>query len=68
MTRNMGSADRVIRTLAGLAIGVLIIGGQVAGTIAIILGIVGVVLLATSAMAFCPLYAPFKISTTKRST
>lgn len=68
MARNMGWADRVIRTLVGLAMGVLIMGGQVTGTLAIILGIVGVVLLATSAMAFCPLYAPFKISTTKRST
>lgn len=66
MTRNMGSADRVIRTLVALAIGVLIVGDQFTGTLAVILGIVAVVLLATSAIGFCPLYAPFKISTTKR--
>lgn len=66
MTRNMGSADRVIRTLVALAIGVLIVGDQFTGTLAVILGIVAVVLLATSAIGFCPLYAPFKISTTQR--
>ncbi len=67
MNKNMGSADRVIRTLVGLAIGVLIIGGQVTGTLAVILGILAVVFLATSAMGFCPLYAALKIKTMKRS-
>ena len=67
MNKNVGSADRVIRTLVGLAIGVLIIGGQVTGTLAVILGILAVVLLATSAMGFCPLYAALKIKTMKRS-
>lgn len=67
MNKNMGSADRVIRTLVGLAIGVLIIGGQVTGTLAVILGILAFVFLATSAMGFCPLYAALKIKTMKRS-
>ena len=67
MNKNVGSADRVIRTLVGLAIGVLIIGGQVTGTLAVILGILAVVLLATSTMGFCPLYAALKIKTMKRS-
>lgn len=66
MTRNMGSADRVIRTLVALAIGVLIVGDQITGTLAVMLGIGAVVLLATGAIGFCPLYAPFKISTAKR--
>jgi len=68
MTRNVGSADRVIRTLAALAIGVLIMGGQLAGTAAVILGVVAVVLLATGAAGFCPLYALLKLTTVKRST
>ena len=67
MNKNIGSADRVIRTLVGLAIGVLIIGGQVTGTFAVILGILAVVFLATSATGFCPLYAALKIKTMKRS-
>jgi len=68
MTKNVGSADRVIRTLVALAIGVLIIGGQVTGTAGLILGIVAVVLLVTGAIGVCPLYALLKFTTAKRST
>lgn len=68
MKKNMGSTDRVIRTLVALAIGVLIVGGPLNGTLAVILGLLAVVFLATSAMGFCPLYASFKISTMKRSS
>ena len=67
MTKNVGSADRVIRTLVALAIGVLIIGGQVTGTAGLILGIVAVVLLVTGAIGVCPLYALLKVTTAKRS-
>jgi hypothetical protein len=67
MTKNVGSADRVIRTLVALAIGVLIIGGQFTGTAAVILGIVAVVLLVTGAIGVCPLYALLKVTTAKRS-
>ena len=67
MTKNVGSADRVIRTLIALAIGVLIIGGQFTGTAAVILGIVAVVLLVTGAIGVCPLYALLKVTTAKRS-
>ena len=67
MTKNVGSADRVIRTLVALAIGVLIIGGQFTGTAAVILGIVAVVLLVTGATGVCPLYALLKLTTAKRS-
>lgn len=67
MTKNVGSADRVIRTLVALAIGVLIIGGQFTGTAAVILGIVAVVLLVTGAIGVCPLYALLRLTTAKRS-
>ena len=67
MTKNVGSADRVIRTLIALAIGVLIIGGQFTGTAAVMLGIVAVVLLVTGAIGVCPLYALLKVTTAKRS-
>jgi hypothetical protein len=67
MKKNIGSADRLIRTLLAIVIGVLILTGEVTGTLAIILGIVTVALLATSAISFCPAYAPFKISTMKKT-
>ena len=66
MNRNMGSADRIIRTLMAIGIGALILSNVVAGTAAIVLGILAVVLVLTSAVSYCPLYAPFRISTRKK--
>ncbi len=64
MVKNMGSADRIIRTVLGIA-GIVL--GFVLGGLWWIAAGLGVVLLATSAISFCPLYAPFKISTRKRA-
>lgn len=67
MTRNMGSLDRIIRTLIAVVIAVLIFAGQIGGVLAIVLGIVAVAFLATSFVSWCPAYLPFKISTRRRS-
>jgi Na+(H+)/acetate symporter ActP len=66
MKKNMGTVDRTLRLLIALVIVVLYLANQITGTAAIILGIFAVVFLLTSAMAFCPLYVPFKISTKKK--
>ncbi len=63
MTMNMGMADRAIRILVAILLGVLIFAGQIVGVTAIILGIVAIVLLVTSVLGFCPLYVPLKRST-----
>ena len=63
----MGSADRIIRVLLALVVGVLYFTNQISGTAAIILGLFAVIFLLTSAVAFCPLYLPFKISTLKKT-
>jgi hypothetical protein len=63
VTKNVGSADRIIRTIVAIALGVLILTGKVTGTLAIILGLVAVISLATGAVSVCPLYAMLKIST-----
>ncbi len=63
MTKNMGTTDRIVRTIAAVVLGVLLLNGTISGTLGIILGAFAVIFLATSAMSFCPLYAPFKIST-----
>jgi hypothetical protein len=68
MTKNMGSADRIIRILAAVVIGILILAGQLTGTAAIILGVLAVIFLVTSFISFCPLYLPFKFSTSKHTT
>lgn len=67
MKKNMGSADKIIRTLIAVVIGILIITGQLTGIWAIVLGIFAVIFLATSLFSFCPLYLPFNLSTTKKS-
>jgi len=63
MKKNMGSVDRVLRLVATVAIAVLIILKVLAGTLMIVLGIVAAVFLITSALGFCPLYVPLRLST-----
>ena len=63
MKKNMGMADRVIRSLIAVVIAVLYFTGVLGGTLALILGVVAVVFLLTSLVSFCPGYLPFGIST-----
>jgi uncharacterized membrane protein YkgB len=65
MTKNMGIADRVIRTLVAIAILVLYWTDTISGTLAIILGIVAIAFLVTSFVSWCPAYLPFGLSTRK---
>jgi len=66
MQKNMGTIDRLLRTIIAIVIIVLYFTGQITGTAAIILGILAVVFLLTSAVSFCPLYVPLKINTKKQ--
>lgn len=68
MVKNMGTADRAIRTIAAVVLIVLLLTGTISGVWGTIFGIVAIVFLATSAVGFCPLYAPFKISTRKQTS
>ena len=65
MKKNMGSADRLIRILLAVIIGILYFTGHISGTAAIILGIVAVAFLLTSIAGNCPMYSPLNISTVK---
>ena len=66
MTKNVGTVDRIVRFVIAGAIAILYFTGVITGAPAIILGILAVVLLATSIVGFCPLYVPFKLSTAKK--
>lgn len=66
MKPNMGSADRTIRIIVAILIGILYFTGKISGTLAIVLGIVAVIFLLTSFVGTCPLYMPFGISTRKQ--
>jgi hypothetical protein len=57
MKKNVGSIDRIIRILFAVVVAVLFFTDVVTGTLGIVLLVVGVVLLATSFINFCPLYA-----------
>lgn len=59
----MGNADRIIRILIAVVVGVLYFTGTVTGTLGIILLVLAGVFLLTSFISFCPLYTLFGIST-----
>ena len=63
MKKNMGTADRVIRIIIAAIVGVLYFTDLISGTLGIILLVVAGVFVLTSFVSFCPLYAPFGIST-----
>ncbi len=65
MTKNMGTADRLIRVLLAIVVGILYLTGEIYGVAAIILSIFAVIFIITSLIGFCPLYVPLKISTKK---
>lgn len=67
LNKNMGTADRLIRTLVAIAIAILYYTGVISGTLALVLGILAIIFLATSFFSFCPLYLPFGLSTKKNS-
>lgn len=60
MNRNLGIADRVIRSVVGIALLSLlfVLDGNARW-----FGLVGVVLIATASVSFCPLYRILGLST-----
>ena len=67
MISNMGSIDRIVRAAVAAIIVLAILTSQVTGLAAIVLGVLAVILAATSAVAWCPLYLPFHISTRRHA-
>jgi hypothetical protein len=63
MTRNEGNTDRIIRAVIGITLIGLWMLGITQGILAVILAVVGAVLVLTSLVGFCPLYALFGINT-----
>ena len=61
----MGSTDRIIRLIIAAVIAYLYYANIITGTLGIVLLVLAGVFLLTSVLSFCPLYAPFGISTCK---
>ena len=66
MKKNIGSTDKIIRIAAAIIVIVLYFTKVINGTTAIVLGIVAALLLITSFINFCPLYAILGTNTCKR--
>ncbi len=65
MKKNMGNADRAVRVVIAIIIAALYFTGTVSGTLGIVLLAFAGIFVLTSVVSFCPLYAPFGISTCK---
>ena len=63
MTRNLSSTDRVVRLVAGVvAVAAALLVG-VGTSLGVVLLVLAVLLLGTSAVGFCPLYRLLGLST-----
>jgi len=65
MKKNMGNTDKGIRVFLAVAVALLYYFNIIEGTLAYILMAFAIIFLVTSFISFCPLYAPFGISTCK---
>ncbi len=68
MTVNESSTDRIARGVVGALalIGAVVAGVSGGGTVlTVVLGALGVILVGTAAVGFCPLYRVFGVSTCK---
>ncbi len=63
MKKNMGAADRIIRSLLAVAAIILFAAGTVTGTRGIVMLVISWVFLLTSLVSFCPLYALVGLNT-----
>jgi hypothetical protein len=55
--------DRILRVVIGIAMLYIGFGGVVEGALGIGVGIVGLILVVTGLVGFCPIYAMFRIRT-----
>ena len=61
----MGGADRIIRILIAVVIGILYYQNIIGGTLAYILIALAAIFVVTSFISFCPLYAVVGLNTCK---
>ncbi len=61
----MGQGDRFLRIIIEFIIAILYFQGVISGTLGVVLLILAGIFILTSFLSFCPLYAPFGISTCK---
>lgn len=57
MNKNVGSTDKIIRLVIALVLAGLFYTGTISGTLGIVALVAAVILMVTSLVNFCPLYA-----------
>lgn len=65
MKSNMSSTDRIGRVIFAVLVLLLWMMDIISGTLATTLLVVGAILVATSAIGFCPIYAVFGLDTNR---
>ena len=65
MKKNIGSLDSNIRITLAIVLSLLFLGKFIVGALGLVVFIVGIVLLLTSLINFCPLYKLLGITTKK---
>ncbi len=63
MKKNMGSLDKIIRIALAAVVAILYFTNVISGVLGIVLLVLAGVFVLTSLVSFCPLYAPFGITT-----
>lgn len=65
MKKNVGNGDRFLRIMIGIIALILVIGNVVGGTLMWVALAVGIIMVLTSSLQFCPLYALLGVNTCK---
>jgi len=66
MKKNIGSVDKFVRIIIAAIIMALYYFGYISDTLAMVLLIIGIILLLTSLINFCPLYKILGVNTYKK--
>ncbi len=67
MEKNAGTFDRIVRVVIGIILLYAVATGMVQGIALYVAGILGLMMLVTVALAYCPLYPVLKINTACKS-
>lgn len=68
MIKNMGNADRLIRTFLAVVVAWLYFTHHLTGTFGVVMLVIAVVFVVTSFISWCPVYQPFGFSTRSKGT
>lgn len=66
MKKNVGTIDKAVRYILAAILVILVATKTVTGVLAIVLVVLAAVFVLTGLISFCPIYAPFGLSTDKK--